>query len=96
MKEERKSTKLPTKAGLMIRLLVVAYIVYIIYSMRDVGSRYSGAELGFYIAVLVVFAICGLILAIFSIRDLLKGNYAGGAMDLEMEESSSEEENTNI
>ena len=86
------TAKLPTKAGLMIRLLVSAYLIYIIYSMRDVGTRYSGRELGFYIAILVIFAICALLLTLFSIRDLVKGRYADGALDVEMGKDISEEE----
>lgn len=81
--KKSETTKLPTKAGLMIRLMVVAYLIYIIYSLRDVGTRYSGGELAFYIVVLAVFAIFALGLTIFSVRDLIKGRYVGGAMDTE-------------
>ena len=93
MKSSDKTAKLPTKAGLMVRLLVVAYLAYIIYSMKDVGTKYSGAELGFYIAVLVVFAVCGLLLAVLSVRDLLQGRYAGGALDTETDTEVLEEHN---
>lgn len=76
-----ETTKLPTKTGLMIRLLVAAYLIYIIYSLRDVGTRYSGGELVFYIVVLAVFAIFAVGLTVFTVRDLIKGRYTDGALD---------------
>lgn len=85
-----ETTKLPTKTGLMIRLMVVAYIIYIIYSLRDVGTRYSGAQLTFYIAVLAVFAVFAVGLTIFSVRDLIRGRYVGGALDSENAENVTE------
>lgn len=79
-----RKEKLPNKLSLMIRIGVALYLFYTVYSLRDVFDNYSGGELIFFVGMMLVFLVIGVIICIFSGRDLMQGRYEGGAMDVEM------------
>ncbi|WMC94262.1 hypothetical protein [Kineothrix sp. MB12-C1] len=78
-----KKIYLPTKLSLTIRLMVAAYLLYIVYSLRDVTQKYSGSELVFFLVAIAAFVVIGVLLIIHSARALAMGKYVGGAMDRE-------------
>lgn len=79
-----RKAKLPNKLSLMIRIGVALYLFYTVYSLRDVFNNYSGGELIFFVGMMLIFLVIGVIICIFSGRDLMQGRYEGGAMDVEM------------
>lgn len=78
---ERKNSYLPTKLSLFIRIAVGGYLLYIVYTLRDVTQKYTGKELLFFLVAIALFGILGIFLCIHSIRGFIKGRYEGGAMD---------------
>lgn len=80
-KEGSKSSYLPTKLSLFIRAAVGVYLLYIVYTLRDVTQKYTGKELIFFLAAIVLFGVLGIFLCIHSARGLVTGRYEGGAMD---------------
>lgn len=100
--EEKRKSYLPTKMSLTIRLAVGIYLLYTVYSLRDVTQKYAGKELVFFIAAIVLFGAVGIFLCIHSARAFITGRYADGAMDEsngieeeaggELEEKKKEEE----
>lgn len=89
--EEKRKSYLPTKMSLTIRLAVGLYLLYTVYSLRDVTQKYAGRELIFFIAAIALFGVVGIFLCIHSARAFITGRYADGAMDGsgDMEESKS-------
>jgi hypothetical protein len=81
--EEKKKAYLPTRLSLMIRLFVAAYLVYIVYSLKDVTKKYAGTELVFFIIAMIAFSIIAVFLIVHSLRALSAGRYVGGAMDVD-------------
>ena len=83
MANDKKKPLVP-KSTLVIRLIAGGYLIYLAYEllMGLNANTPDAAPMGVSIAAAVVFAICGLILVIFSGRDFLKGNFQGGMMDV--------------
>ena len=83
MAKDKKKMLVP-KSTLVIRLIAGGYLIYLAYELLTGLSTATpdGAPMGVSVAAAVVFAICGLILVIFSGRDFLKGNFQGGIMDV--------------
>lgn len=81
--KNNKNKRLSGQNSLLIRILVGAYLLYSSYSMLD--SFINGGDINKYIlrAVVIAFAIIGILLIFFSGRDLYRGNYIGGRMDPE-------------
>ena len=88
MAKDKKKTLVP-KSTLVIRLIAGGYLIYLAYELfMGLGANTTdGAPMGVSIAAALVFAICGLILVIFSGRDFIKGNFQGGIMDISEEEN---------
>lgn len=87
-----RKEKLPNKLSLMIRIGVALYLFYTVYSLRDVFNNYSGGELIFFVGMMLIFLVIGVVICIFSGRDLMQGRYEGGAMDVEMNEETAAKE----
>lgn len=81
MKEEKNEKVLPTIQSLVLRIAVGLYLLYIIYMLRDALQKYTGKELYFYIAAIVMFAVISAILLIHSGYSLIKGRYVRGTED---------------
>lgn len=88
MNSNKETNNLPPQLSLIIRLFASVYLIYLALSFGDVGNRYEGAELIFYIIVIGVFAIVGLTIGILSARDLIKGQYIGGKLDNNSDETT--------
>lgn len=82
MAKDKKKVFVP-KSTLVIRLIAGGYLIYLAYElfMGLSANTGDGAPIGVSIAAAVLFAVCGLVLVIFSGRDFLKGNFQGGIMD---------------
>lgn len=93
MVNDKKKSLLP-KSTLVIRLIVGGYLVYLAYELI-LGLKEKtpdGAPVGLSVGAAVVFAICGLLLVIFSGKDFLKGNFQGGTMDVSTEDDRDQKE----
>lgn len=81
--QDKKSTdkNLPSQISLTARVLVGGYLLYISYSLAD--SFINGQDAHKYMlgAFIVFFTIAGMLLIIFSGRDLVRGKYVNGKMD---------------
>lgn len=88
---KKKAGYLPTRLSLTIRLLVAAYLVYIVYSLKGVNEKYAGTELVFFIIAMVAFSIIAVFLIIHSLRALSTGRYVGGAMDTDSMDDAPED-----
>ena len=84
--------RLPGQSSLMIRILVGGYLLYLSYSLLD--GFINGSDMNKYMlgAFMIAFAIIGVLLIIFSGRDLYQGKYIGGKMDPETEDEAKDEE----
>lgn len=87
------SNKRPTatKASLIIRLIAGMYLIYLAYELL-MGLGTEGAPKALVIGAAVIFAVFGIVLALVSGKDFLKGNFQGGIMDVQAIEDSSENE----
>lgn len=81
MQNEQVTSKLPSKMSVIVRIMVSVYLLYTVLSLGDVWNRYSNGELILYLAIMIFFVVIALFMGSISIRDLIKGNYCGGAMD---------------
>lgn len=93
MANDKKKPLVP-KSSLIIRLVAGMYLIYLAYELfmgLNVNAA-DGAPMGVSIAAAVVFAICGLVLVIFSGKDFLKGNFQGGIMDVSEEDKNESEQ----
>lgn len=82
-KNEKISSKyLPTKFMLTVRVLVGAYLLYTSYSLIDGVMSGEGRDKYFLGTFMIAFAIIGILLMFFAGRDLLRGKYIGGELDM--------------
>ena len=76
MKENGKKNKIVlTPATLFLRIAVGAYLLYTVYGLRNTLLEYSGRELVFFAAVMVIFSLIAAFLLIHSGYCLIKGQY---------------------
>lgn len=80
--EKVLSRYLPTKFMLTVRVLVGAYLLYTSYSLIDGVISGEGRDKYFLGIFMIAFAIIGILLMFFAGRDLLRGKYIGGEMDM--------------
>lgn len=95
MNDNNEDKKLPARGSLVMRLLVSLYLLYIVFSLRDVGSKYKDAELTFFLIAMVVFGVVGLILLVMSAYNLIRGKYIGGKLDDSPEEETEKDSEEN-
>lgn len=79
-----RTNQLPTKAMLVIRILVGIYLYYLVFQLRNAFVPPIATENIPIIIASVAFVIFGAIVIIFSIRDLSSGRFQGGALDSEV------------
>ena len=92
--EKKKNKPLLPKSSLIIRLVAGMYLIYLAYeiAMGLKESTGEGAPFGVSIAAIVVFAVCGILLAAVNGKAFLKGEFQGGIMDVsEAEEKETKE-----
>ncbi len=81
--EKKFETKyLSTKLMLIARVLVGAYLVYTSYSLIDGVVNGEGRDVYFLGVFMAAFAVIGILLMVFAGRDLLRGKYVGGELDV--------------
>ncbi len=65
-----------SKGTLVIRAAVAVYLLYLVYGLvQDYGTSQNKVMIGFAI---IVFALCGGVILLMSLRDLAKGEYDDG------------------
>ena len=84
---------LTTKSSLVIRLVAGMYLMYLAYQLFIGLNTSDGAPIAVVIGAAVIFAVCGVILVVFSGRAFLKGEYQGGIMDVSETEDLPKESN---
>lgn len=88
--KKKNGSRLPAKLSLYIRTAVAGYLIYVVYSLRDVREYYEGMELMFFLAAMVFFGVVAVLMGGFSVYALIRGKYEGGAMDPGAEEKDGE------
>lgn len=81
---------LPSQISLMARVLVGGYLLYISYSLVDSFINSQDAHKYMLGAFIAFFAIAGILLILFSGRDLVRGKYVNGKMDSNIKEETVE------
>lgn len=73
MDKQKKSY--PSKVSLMLRIVVSAYLLYLVWGLRDAPASHTGAERLLFIAAMIVFTVVAVLLGGFSLKAYLKGEY---------------------
>lgn len=73
--------KSTTSIILIIRIAVGGYLDYLAFSLYDSLEMPIGSNNIVFVIATAVFFIAGLVLVVFSLRDLLMGRYEGGIND---------------
>ncbi|MBQ7582605.1 MAG: hypothetical protein IJU25_07275 [Lachnospiraceae bacterium] len=87
----KNNSRFPTKIMLLIRVAVGGYVLYLswqLFSTRDSGNMHPALLA----VILALFVICSLSVIIHSVYLYMKGMYAGGPADVEVEDSVEEAE----
>ncbi|MCR5267733.1 MAG: hypothetical protein K6E16_04385 [Lachnospiraceae bacterium] len=87
----KNNSRFPTKIMLLIRVAVGGYVLYLswqLFSTRDTGNMHPALLA----VILALFVICSLSVIIHSAYLYMKGMYAGGPADVEVEDSVEEAE----
>lgn len=88
----KKKKLTPTSLG--IRILIGGYLVYLAYTLIPaIQQAPDTKELIFWVAIVAIFSLAGGLIAIFSAKDLLKGEYDKGIENEEEEKGSLSDEN---
>lgn len=87
----KNQNSLPTKMQLTIWVLVGAYLLYTVWTIKDSLSTHTGGELYVMIGFMALFTLAGAFLLIKGGHGLLTGRYVDGAMDTATEEDITEE-----
>ncbi len=95
-KEEKKKKRIwMTKTGLVCRIAVGAYLVYLSYGlttdMMKKAAEVSRGEFAVFIAAAVLFGAVGVWFVIVSLKALRRGEYVGGEADEPRKEAAEEE-----
>lgn len=72
---EKQKKNYPSKISLILRIVVSAYLLYLVWELRGAPASHTGAERLLFIAAMVIFAIVAVVLGGFSLRAYLKGEY---------------------
>lgn len=72
-----------TKLALILRLCVVAYIIYLSITLLQGYMNGDGLPLYVLIIALTVFTGVGTVVTVITVRALIKGEYAGGKADIQ-------------
>ncbi len=73
MEEKKKSY--PSKISLILRVVVSAYLLYLVWGLRDAPGNHTGAERLLFIAAMILFTVVAVLLGGLSIKAFLKGEY---------------------
>ncbi len=73
MGDKRKND--PSKVSLILRIVVSAYLLYLVWGLRDAPAAHTGLQRLLFIAAMIVFAAVAVILGGMSIKAFLNGEY---------------------
>lgn len=73
MEEPKKNY--PSKVSLVLRMVVSAYLLYLVWGLRGAPASHTGMERLLFIAAMIVFAVVAVVLGGFSLRAYLRGEY---------------------
>lgn len=82
---EKQKKSYPSKVSLILRIVVSAYLLYLVWELRGAPASHTGAERLLFIAAMILFAVVAVVLGGFSLRAYLRGEY-----DQPMDEDGSE------
>lgn len=72
---EEKKKNYPSKISLILRIVVSAYLLYLVWGLREAPATHTGLERLLFIAAMVVFTVVAVVLGGASIKAYLKGEY---------------------
>lgn len=72
---EDKKKKYPAKITLVLRIVVAAYLLYLVWGLRGAPGSHEGAEKVLFIVAMVVFVVAAVLIGGFSLKALLNGEY---------------------
>ena len=78
---------LPNKAMLVMRGIIGAYLLFLVYQLAKSLSTATGGERAAFIIAIVIFAIAGLGVLALTVYDYARGAYVGGKLDHSSEET---------
>lgn len=73
MEEQKKNY--PSKISLILRIVVSAYLLYLVWGLRDAPASHTGAQRLLFIAAMVVFTVVAVVLGGLSLKAFLNGEY---------------------
>lgn len=65
----------PTRVSLILRIVVSAYLLYLVWELRGAPANYTGMQRLFFIAAMLVFTVVAVVLGGFSLKAYLRGEY---------------------
>ena len=72
---ENEKKRYPSKISLILRIVVSAYLLYLVWGLRGAPASHTGAERLLFIAAMALFTGVAVALGGFSLRAYLKGEY---------------------
>mgnify|MGYP006875942393 CR=1 FL=1 len=72
---DEKKKNCPSKISLILRMVVSAYLLYLVWGLREAPATHSGMERLLFMGAMILFATVAVILGGLSIRAFLKGEY---------------------
>ncbi|MBR5510133.1 MAG: hypothetical protein IKV59_08785 [Lachnospiraceae bacterium] len=72
---EDKKKKYPPKITLILRVVVAAYLLYLVWGLRSAPAAHEGAEKVIFIVAIIVFIAAAAFIGGFSLKALLNGEY---------------------
>lgn len=73
MAEQKKSY--PTKISLVLRMVVSAYLLYLVWELRGAPASHTGAERLLFIGCMILFFAVAVVLGGISLKAYMKGEY---------------------
>lgn len=90
-KKEPNKAPLPTKTAIIIRIAVAAYILYLAFGLKDAFHFPIESDNLIPFIAAIVFIFAGSLIIILSLRKLITGNYRGGDMDPDKDETDTDD-----
>lgn len=72
---EEKKKNYPSKISLILRIVVSAYLLYLVWGLREAPASHTGMERLLFTAAMIVFTAVAVVLGGTSIKAYLKGEY---------------------
>lgn len=72
---EKQKKNYPSRISLILRIVVSAYLLYLVWELRGAPASHTGMERILFIAAMLIFTIVAVVLGGMSLKAYLKGEY---------------------